>query len=382
MSATRSQYLYLAAALVFAACATPPRPPELDAFEKLKMNPNYEAARVRAPELVNASDKLFNKSREEWSSNDLEESRRDALMGSIKLKTALALVEQDQSRARVQRANGELARSEDEYVRVAKDLQATSEQISLMQKLADTRSKAEADKVRMAQQLNDEQQRASARDKISAAELALRTADTVEAKSYAQTEYSAASDGLERAQTELKAGNYAAASTSADLARTKAEAAVAKARPSFEQTEQSKTNKARDEALARDAAGLSGVTVRLERRGDVQRLILPLHELFVTRKTVLAPGNEAKLDAVAALLKKYPTYSVQIVGHTDKRGKHDELVALSLARAQSVYSAMAMRGVETKRMMATGQGPDEPLSDNRTASGRAQNNRVEIIFVY
>jgi len=85
---------------------------------------------------------------------------------------------------------------------------------------------------------------------------------------------------------------------------------------------------------------------------------------------------------VGALLKKYPTYSVQVIGHTDSRGKHGELLALSLARAQSVFNALVARGVDPKRLMVSGQGPDEPVSDNKSATGREQNNRVEVVFLY
>src|SRR5437588_10952441 len=91
--------------LFVAACATPPKPNELDAFEKLKQSPNMDAARKRAPEMTADAERLLSKAQEEWQSNDLEYSRRDALMGSIKLKTALALVEQDQSKARADAAS-------------------------------------------------------------------------------------------------------------------------------------------------------------------------------------------------------------------------------------------------------------------------------------
>ena len=100
----------LLAALLVAGCATPPKPNELEAFEKLKQSPNYQAAQRRAPDLVAESERLFGKSNEEWQSNDLDLSRRDALMGSIKLKTALALVEYDQSKARADKASGRAAR--------------------------------------------------------------------------------------------------------------------------------------------------------------------------------------------------------------------------------------------------------------------------------
>jgi flagellar motor protein MotB len=38
--------------------------------------------------------------------------------------------------------------------------------------------------------------------------------------------------------------------------------------------------------------------------------------------------------------------------------------------------------VDAKRMVVSGQGATEPISDNRTAQGRTLNNRVEIVFLY
>jgi outer membrane protein OmpA-like peptidoglycan-associated protein len=164
------------------------------------------------------------------------------------------------------------------------------------------------------------------------------------------------------------------------MARIKADEAAKAARPEYEHSEQAKGDKARDEAMARDASAIAGVKVRLERRGDVQRMVLPLTGLFAKRSTVLSA--EGPLDGVGALLKKYPTYTVQVIGHTDNRGKHGELLALSLARAQSVFSALVSRGVDPKRLMVSGQGPDEPITDNKSAAGREQNNRVEVIILY
>ncbi len=371
----------LIALTALAGCATAPKPPELEAFERIKSTPTVAQAAKKSPDLVADSDRLYDKARKEWQDKDLEESRRDALMGAIKLKTALALAEQDQSRARSAAAGSDLAKVEEEYGRLAKELTALNEQIALMQKLGEARSSAASDKARLAQQLSEEQQKAAARDKVAAAELAIKTADIVDAASNAKTEYASAKDQLERAQTELKQGNWSAAATSAEMAKSKADQAAALSKPIYERTEQNKSDKTRDEALGRDAASIPSVTVRLERRGDVQRLVLPLKGLFAKKTTTLSFGNEAVLDAVAQLAKKYPTYPIHIIGHVARGGRPAELIALSQARAQSVSSALVSRGVQDARLKVSGMGADEPITDSKGAA-KDLNNRVEVIFIY
>jgi outer membrane protein OmpA-like peptidoglycan-associated protein len=379
----------LLAGAMTSACATPPRPRELDAYESLKKTSNTQEASKKAPDLVATSDRLGAKAREEWESNDLEESRRDALMAQIKLKTALALAEQDRLKAKIEKLSGEQAASEEEYAGVAKDLVSETEKLVLLQKYLDARKAADADKAKLSQQMTAgeaEQQRLSQQlateQKIAAAQLSLRTAETVDAPKYASAEFRAATDMLVKAQAEQKDGAFAAAQASAEVAKKNADRSAELAKPQYEQAEQASQNKVRDEALAHDAAGIAGVSVRIERRGELQRLILAVSDLFTKKTTTVAPGHDDVLDGLAALIKKYPSYPVQVVGHTDSKGKATELVALSAARAQAVMTSLVARGVEARRLMPNGVGGDEPIADNKSSSGRAKNNRVEIVFLY
>jgi outer membrane protein OmpA-like peptidoglycan-associated protein len=361
--------------LFVAACATPPKPNELEAFEKLKQSPNMDAARKRAPEMTADAERLLSKAQEEWQSNDLEYSRRDSLMGSIKLKTALALVEQDQSKARADKASGELRASDDEYARVKKDLDATNEYVALAQKSSQANEK-------MKLQLQHEQAQSAAKDKLSAATIQLKACDSVDAQNNAKVEYLAAQDTLARAEAAFKAGDYQSAAINADAAKDQALRAYNTAKPTFDSTQANQSSKARDEALARDVSGIPGIQVRLDRRGDVQRLVVPLRGMFTRKSTVITPGNDGALDALAAVMKKYPSYHILVTGYTDSRGRRDELLALSQARATAVFSALVQRGIESGRMVVSGNGADEPVSDNKSVAGRAQNNRVEVVFLY
>jgi outer membrane protein OmpA-like peptidoglycan-associated protein len=375
------------------ACATPPRPRELDAYDAIRKDPNLAAATKRSPDLVTSSDKLGQKANEEWQSNDLEESRRDALMAQIKLKTALSLAEQDRLKAKIEKLSSDQSAAEEDLASVSKDLASESEKLTLLQKYLEARKTADADKQRLSAQMSSDQQKAEAEQqrlsqqlateqKIAAAQLALHTAETVDASKYASAEYRAATDMIGKAQVELKESAFAPAQASAEVAKKNADRAAEISKPLYEQAEAASQNKARDVALQQDASGIAGVSLRIERRGDLQRLVLAVPDLFVKKQTTLASGHDAVLDGLAQLVNKYPTYPVQVVGHTDNRGKSGELVAISAARAQAVFSALVSRGVDAKRLMPSGVGNDEPIEDNRSASGRAKNNRVEIVFLY
>jgi outer membrane protein OmpA-like peptidoglycan-associated protein len=372
--------LLLAAAAALAACSTPPKPPELEAFEKLRADPGVMAAAQRSPDLVNGADRLLSRSTEEWQDNDLTQSRNSALLGQVKLKHALAVSQQAEAKRRMAAAETSAQVAQEEYARLQKELAAVNEQVALLRRLQETNQQLSAEQ----QRGQEERLRGGAADRISAAELAVKTADTVHASNHAKVPYSVAVENLARARQEMSQGNFQAAQTSAEMAKIKADEAAGIAKPLYEKEAQAEENKARAEALARDAASIAGVVVRREARGSLQRLVIPLEaeKLFPRRTTTIAAGKEAQLEPVANLLKKYPSYPVQIVGYTDNRGRTGEQLATSLARAESVFSALVVRGVDAKRMVVSGQGSAEPIADNRTATGRARNNRIEIVFLY
>jgi outer membrane protein OmpA-like peptidoglycan-associated protein len=373
-----------------AACGSaPPKPAELEKLQAVRAEARAEVAAKKYPDLVAESDKHMKKSESEWREGKTDDARHWALMGWVALQTALAKHEEDLERERGKKAESELAKLQPELSQLQKDLAGLNEQVALLEKLKATKEQAAgaqkdaaAQQEQLANQLTKEQQKSAAQNKLAAAELALKNSETVNAQKHAAAEYRAAADGIQRARAEIEGGNYAAAETSADMAAKKAEAAEAKARPVYQNEEQAKERKTRDEALGREAAAIAGVTVRLERQGEVARLVLSMGGLFAPKKTNITPGKESNLDPIAALLKKYPSYPVLIVGHTDSKGKRDALLATSVARAQAVFQALVARGAEARRFVVSGQGPDQPIGDNKSKAGRDQNNRVEIVFLY
>ncbi len=92
----------------------------------------------------------------------------------------------------------------------------------------------------------------------------------------------------------------------------------------------------------------------------------------------LRPDSDGVLAELYAGLSADKRQSIVVEGHTSSEGKRDHNQALSLARAQAVVADLVRRGLDKRRLRATGRGPDEPLASNQDEAGRALNRRVEI----
>lgn len=99
---------------------------------------------------------------------------------------------------------------------------------------------------------------------------------------------------------------------------------------------------------------------------------------FETGKSVIRQSSFKSLDAVAAILKDDASLYADVEGHTDNVGDDALNTALSQRRAQSVMDYLVSRGIDVTRLTAHGQGASQPVSDNATAAGRAQNRRTVI----
>ena len=100
---------------------------------------------------------------------------------------------------------------------------------------------------------------------------------------------------------------------------------------------------------------------------------------FVTNEATLLPAATASLNNVAAALKTTPDRNILVEGHTDSTGSRAYNMDLSQRRAETVRLYLISQGVPEEMIKSQGIGPDRPVADNRTAEGRANNRRVEII---
>lgn len=98
---------------------------------------------------------------------------------------------------------------------------------------------------------------------------------------------------------------------------------------------------------------------------------------FAFDSAVLAPEAAVILDLAAQALEG-SNARVQIVGHTDSIGATYYNSALSQRRALAVHDYLVRKGIAGSRLDVVGRGEAEPVADNATEDGRAQNRRVEL----
>jgi OOP family OmpA-OmpF porin len=140
--------------------------------------------------------------------------------------------------------------------------------------------------------------------------------------------------------------------------------------------------------LTRNRARMAELRDSLERMAlrDSLRLLMAQRQTRLTLrgvnfelgKAVLLPVSRDILEEVARSLVANPQVRVEVGGHTDSTGSRALNERLSQARAESVKAFLVENGVAAENMEVKGYASTQPVATNKTASGRAQNRRVEL----
>ncbi len=102
---------------------------------------------------------------------------------------------------------------------------------------------------------------------------------------------------------------------------------------------------------------------------------------FASGSATIAGESGAEVDNLAAILKAYSDLKVSIQGYTDSKGNADSNLTLSKQRADAVQQRLIAAGIAANRITTQGFGAANPVADNETAEGRAQNRRIEVVLV-
>ncbi|WLD23043.1 OmpA family protein [Flavobacterium dauae] len=103
--------------------------------------------------------------------------------------------------------------------------------------------------------------------------------------------------------------------------------------------------------------------------------------LFNTGKSTFQEQSFAVLDNMAKVMNQFPNAKFAIEGHTDSTGSDKINNPLSNDRANAVRDYLISKGISASRLTAEGFGSKNPIDDNKTAAGRANNRRTEIKLI-
>ncbi len=165
------------------------------------------------------------------------------------------------------------------------------------------------------------------------------------------------------------------AATSSELQQTRQQVTDSQQKLAMEQQRREEAEK-RAQQTAADLARIA--SVKQEARGMV--ITLSGSVLFASSKSTLLPAAQAKLSQVAdALTKSQPDGQLVVQGFTDSQGAASFNETLSQQRADAVRAYLVSHGIASDRVRAEGFAAAQPIADNATAEGRANNRRVEIV---
>ena len=183
-------------------------------------------------------------------------------------------------------------------------------------------------------------------------------------------------DTLELAR-QREAEARAAAEREATAARAQAEAAALRAREAQERAEAAE-RQFYDALLDLDRLIANVTEIRESERG----LSVVLGQgLFASGQSTLSPQARTELGRIAAVLAQFPAREIVVAGHTDAAGTEVANQRLSELRAEAVRAALIAQGLNPARVTMVGYGEAQPIADNTTPAGRAQNRRVEMLIV-
>ncbi len=120
--------------------------------------------------------------------------------------------------------------------------------------------------------------------------------------------------------------------------------------------------------------------IQIISRTNVTKVILTTDVVFVCKTSELNSRGVPILNSIIRNLNTYPATEIYIVGYTDNIGKERSNIIISEMRAKVIATYFIRHHISVHRLHTRGYGQSNPIASNTTATGRAQNRRVEINF--
>ena len=242
---------------------------------------------------------------------------------------------------------------------------------------AAAREKAAKDK---AEAEAEQRAKAEAEARAEAERRAKAEADRLAAEQARAAAQSAAAEAdRQRAAAEQAKMQAEQAKAEADAARAQLAAEAEKSRQAAAEADRLRQKAEQDRAQLRQQL-LDQFNQVLQTRDTARGLIINMSDvLFATGRWDLKPVTREKLARLSGIILSHPGLRLQVEGYTDNVGSDALNMRLSQKRADSVRDFLTSQGIADSNVTAQGFGKTNFVADNRTAAGRQQNRRVELV---
>jgi chemotaxis protein MotB len=197
---------------------------------------------------------------------------------------------------------------------------------------------------------------------------------------------------LRDAQAQASAGEGRATELSARLAdvEQKASAASGEAERQRQEAESLRQERSNLQAKSSEYESLASSLDKEIKAGRIQlselqgKLTVRMGEkvLFPSGSATISPDGKATLQKIAEAFGGVKGRMIRVEGHTDNVPIHNARFPsnweLASGRAIAVVRFLQDQGVDPSLLGAAGYGEHQPIADNGTPDGRAQNRRIEI----
>lgn len=365
--------LLACASMMLVACGPGPKPTEMVQLETARAGEHAETIQQRFPKLYAEAEKQYKRALAAHQDNEPEDALHFTRLANITWRAAVAKSQHIDHENSLKAATNRLRLASEQVTRAnerisaAKDAIARQERIIAMQaQLAAAETAARADR-----------KTAKAKAKVDEAALRLKEAESLEAATHAPGPFNKAQASVKMALDAFVGGNYKEAEGTATMAIVDANAAILAARPLFDAAQKRRAIDNRLKSLLEKSAQIPGVEAHLETRG----LVVTLRGLFPSGKARILEAKAPAVAQASVQANEYNEFRLLVEGHTDNRGRASRNLSLSEERARAVASFLGSHGVDAGRITSLGKGDHEPVADNSKREGRAQNRRVELVFL-
>lgn len=379
--------IFAALTLALAACGPGPKPQPLVELERILQDPaaNEVKEAPGASKPYREARQYRRLSLEAWEDGKEELSQEYAILGSLKYRTAAAIKDQVEAKARLDAANAKVGESNPEISalnqernKLVAEVDELQRHVSIArrtQEEAERRQSARSQQDQMRQSGDSDSLRLALNSRLAEVEKARQAAREVDAAAHAPASFNRADNTLKSLRTMLASGTSATEQmlSQANEALQLFEQARSEAAPKAREATEKADPAARRAAIQEEARSIFGGPYTVSEPNGVR---VVLASLFNQGDASIRPQSQVLLDELAELAQKYDEFRIYIEGYTSTKGNATENLGTSQVRARAVESFLTGKGVAASRIETSGAGQERP----RFPGEPGKNERVEIVF--